>query len=200
MTTMSHHHNKKPQGEQPGASDAPVQPDQANGGAAEAEVERAGEGLAAELDGLRAEHDKLNDRFLRLAADYQNYQRRIQREMDDVRGYGASSLIKDLLGVLDDLDRALQAGLAAHGPDDAMVKGVEMVVSKALETLKRHGVEVIDAAGKPFDPEQHHALAQTPSDEVQTPTVQQELQRGYTLRGRVLRPAGVLVAMPKENV
>ena len=194
------HHNKKPHDGRRSESDSPVQPDQGNGGAApEAEVTQAGEGVAAELDGLRSEHDKLNDRFLRLAADYQNYQRRIQREMDDVRGYGASALIKDLLGVLDDLDRALQAGLAAHGPDDAMVKGVELVVAKALETLKRHGVEVIESSGKPFDPEQHHALAQTPSDDVQTPMVLQELQRGYTLRGRVLRPAGVVVAMPKES-
>ncbi len=194
---MSHHHNKKPS---PDQTDPLGQAGQGNGEAApEAEVTQAGEGVAAELDGLRAEHDKLNDRFLRLAADYQNYQRRIQREMDDVRGYGASSLIKDLLGVLDDLDRALQAGLAAHGPDDAMVKGVEMVVAKALETLKRHGVEVIESSGKPFDPEQHHALAQTPSDDVQMPMVLQELQRGYTLRGRVLRPAGVVVAMPKES-
>lgn len=194
---MSHH--KKPHDDPPSQGDPPTPPEQTNGGADEAEVARVGEDLTAELDGLRAEHDKLNDRFLRLAADYQNYQRRIQREMDDVRGHGASALIKDLLGVLDDLDRALQAGLAAHGPDDAMVKGVELVVSKAMEMLKRHGVEVIEAAGKPFDPELHHALAQTPSDEVATPTVGQELQRGYTLRGRVLRPAGVVVAMPKEN-
>jgi molecular chaperone GrpE len=172
---MSHH--KKPRNEQPPRGDTPAQPEQANAGGTEAEVARVGEDLAAELDGLRGEHDKLNDRFLRLAAEYQNYQRRIQREMDDVRGYGASALIKDLLGVLDDLDRALLAGLAAHGPDDAMVKGVELVVAKAAEALKRHGVEVIEAAGKPFDPELHHALAQTPSDQVLAPTVQQELQR-----------------------
>jgi molecular chaperone GrpE len=154
---------------------------------------------SAELAALRGERDELLSRLQHVSADYQNYQKRIQRDMHESREYATAGLIKEMLGVLDDLDLAIEHGKTAHEENVPLMAGLLLVRSNALEVLARHGLTVIDTQGQPFDPNLHQALMQETSTDVTTPTVTRELQRGYMLKGRVIRPAKVAVAMPAEK-
>jgi len=149
-----------------------------------------------ELAALRAERDDLLARLQRLSAEYLNYQKRVRREMAEARQFANADLMKDLLAVLDDMERAMQAAEANHASDDPLLKGMHLVYDKAMEALARHGLRRIEARDRPFDPTCHEAMMQRPSDQHEAPTVVEELQRGYELKGRVLRPARVVVAMP----
>jgi len=150
------------------------------------------------VEGLRAERDDLMARLQRTAADYANYQKRIQRDIGEARSFANSELIGQLLGVLDDMERALHAAAENHGQDDPLFTGMQLVHDKALDVLGSFGLEIIDAVGKPFDPEAHSAMMQQPDDEHPPQTVLQELQRGYTLKGRTLRPSAVIVSVEPD--
>jgi molecular chaperone GrpE len=166
-----------------------------------AELEARAASLAAQLElaqekaretfaQLKDEHD----RRLRAAADLENFRRRAQRERDEVQKFGSERLLKDLLPVVDNLDRAL----AAAPPDDPLVRGVGMVRKVFEEALARHGVEVFSALGKPFDPRVHEALAHLEVEGAEPGTVVAEHGRGFHLNGRLLRPALVAVAPPRR--
>lgn len=165
----------------------PADPGQA--GPAEPETEPGGE-----FDALRRERDDLMGRLQRLAADYQNYQKRSAKEQQQARQFANEDLMKELLGVLDDMERALEAARENHPPEDPLLVGTEMVHDQFLAVLKRFGLEPIDAEGLPFDPEKHSAMMQEPTDQADPMTVLRVLQRGYELKGRTLRPAAVVVA------
>ena len=150
----------------------------------------------APAENLATERDDLLERLQRVSADYLNYQKRVGRDLDEARQFANADLIRDLLAVLDDMERALDAGRENHPPDDPLLTGMQLVYDKALEVLSRHGVTPIEAVGEPFDPNRHEAMMQQPSDECDGPTVLQDLQRGYELRGRLIRPSRVIVAMP----
>ncbi len=152
----------------------------------EAELERA-EAAGREAAGrLREEHDRL----LRAAADLENFKKRAARERDDVQRFGNERVLKDLLPVLDDLDRAL-----ASAPEgDPLVKGVQLVKAGFEQALARHGVKAFSAMGQPFDPALHEALLQVPTAEAAPGTVVLEHARGFTLNERLIRPAMVGVA------
>ncbi|MCE5326024.1 MAG: nucleotide exchange factor GrpE [Planctomycetaceae bacterium] len=143
---------------------------------------------------LRAERDDLLSRLQRVSADYVNYQKRAAREAADAREFANADLIKNLLPVLDDMERALETARASHGEDDPLFHGLQLVHDKAMEALAKFGVRRIEAAGKEFDPQLHQALLQEVRDDVPPQTVLTELQRGYTLSGRVIRPAGVITS------
>jgi len=98
--------------------------------------------------------------------------------------------------VLDDMERAMAAAEANHDADDPLLAGMHLVYEKALEVLASHGLRRIEAAGEPFDPQRHEAMMQQPSEAHRAPTVLRELQRGYELKGRVLRPVRVVVSAP----
>ena len=151
-----------------------------------------------ELSALRQERDDLMGRLQRVSADYLNYQKRVQKDIEEARTFANTDLIKDLLGILDDMERALEAALVNHGEDDPLFKGMQLVHDKALATLGKFGLEVIDAKNKPFDPELHSALTRMASDEVEPNTILQELVKGYTLKGRTIRPTSVVVASEPE--
>jgi len=152
---------------------------------------------AADEGSVAAERDDLLARLQRLSADYLNYQKRQQREIAEARGFANAELAKDLLAVLDDMERGMAAAEANHDADDPLLAGMHLVYDKALEALARHGVSPIAAAeGEPFDPLRHEAMMQQPTGGDAGPTVARELQRGYEIRGRVLRPARVIVAVP----
>jgi molecular chaperone GrpE len=142
------------------------------------------------LERLKEQHD----RFLRAAADLENYRRRAQKERDDVQKFGNEKVLKDLLPVLDGLDRAL----AAAPEGDPMVKGVLLVRASFEQALARHGVKAFSAMGQPFDPALHEALMQVPTADAPPGTVVLEHARGFTLNDRLVRPAmvGVSVAAP----
>ena len=152
--------------------------------------------MAADLKALQAERDDLLARLKRLSADYVNYQKRVQRDMEEARQFANAELIRDLLGVLDDMERALEAAKANHSEEDPLLAGMQLVYKKALEILGGYGLRPIQAAGQAFDPTRHEAMMQRPSAEHAAPTVLDELQKGYELNGRVLRPARVVISAP----
>ena len=144
----------------------------------------------SELESARAEAAQYLDHLRRLQAEFDNYRKRVLKEQTDAVERAAVPAIQRLLEVLDDFDLALMS--ATEKPDfDRFLHGVELVYAKLADTLKAEGVERIDALGKPFDPEQHEALMQT--GEGDHLIVADVLRPGYTLRGRVVRPAGVRV-------
>jgi molecular chaperone GrpE len=146
---------------------------------------------ASDVESARTEAKEYLDHLRRLQAEFDNYRKRVQRELQEARELGAAPVLMRLLEVLDDFDLALMA--AAEKPDlDRFLHGVELVYSKFTDALKAEGLERMDVQGKPFDPEQHEALMQT-GDGDGDPMVADVLRPGYTLKGRVLRPAGVRV-------
>ncbi|MCL2700289.1 MAG: nucleotide exchange factor GrpE [Phycisphaerae bacterium] len=149
---------------------------------------------AGDAVALQAERDDLLGRLQRVSADYANYQKRVHRDVEQAREFANESLLKALLPMFDDMERALAAA-KAH-PDDtaSLVAGMQMVHDNALAAATAFGLAVIAAAGKPFDPSLHAALLQQPSGDVPPQTVLNEVQKGYTLKGRLLRPAQVIVS------
>lgn len=148
---------------------------------------------------LQAERNELMARLQRVTADYQNSQKRMRRDLAQASEYANEDLMKALLGVLDDMERALEAGRAGHPADDPMVTGMQLVHDNALTTLEKFGLTRIDAVGKPFDPQWHTALMQQPTADHPPQTVLTEVQKGYRFKGRTLRPSGVVVAAAVEE-
>ena len=145
---------------------------------------------AADIDAARAEAAEYLDHLRRLQAEFDNYRKRVLKEQTDAVERASVPATQRLLEVLDDFELALMS--ANDKPDfDRFLHGVELVYAKLADTLKAEGLERIDALGKPFDPEQHEALMQT--GEGEHLVVADVLRPGYTLRGRVIRPAGVRV-------
>ena len=142
------------------------------------------------LEELRRERDALQDRLLRTAAEFDNYRKRMDRERRDLAEHTAAEAIKDLLPIIDNLERALQAS----AQDDPLRKGVELIHRQMLEMLRKRGVTPIEALGADFDPNVHEAVTHEESDQHREGEVMQELQRGYKVGERLLRPAMVKVA------
>lgn len=133
------------------------------------------------------------DRFVRERADLENYKRRAQRERVDTLRFGAEPLVRDLLPIVDNLERAVEHA-EGSGADDQLLQGVRLVLKGALDVLARHGVTRIDATGQPFDPAFHEAIAQVEDDQVEPNHVVRQFQAGYRLHDRLLRPAQVSVS------
>jgi molecular chaperone GrpE len=152
--------------------------------------------LLDQLEAARAERDANYDLYLRAQAELQNYRKRAQREAEEMRQYQALPFARDLLPALDNLHRALAAAESSGSVKD-LVNGVRLVAKQIEAALGRHEVVPIDAAaGKPFDPNLHQAVQQVPSAEHPPMTVVQEVERGFTLKDRVVRPATVIVSTP----
>lgn len=178
---------------EPAEADADAEGGEATGGEAEAlraQLELSQEKSRETMDRLKEAHE----RMLRAAADLENYKKRAQREKEELQKFGNEKLLKDLLPVLDNLDRALAAAPAG----DPLTKGVELVRATFEQVLGRYGVKGFSALGQPFDPAQHEALMQVPTAEKPAGTVVVEHARGFTLHDRLARPAlvGVAVAPP----
>ena len=148
---------------------------------------------------LQQERDDLLARLQRVSADYMNYQKRAQRDIAQAREFANDELIKALLGVLDDMERALEAAQANHEANDPLLHGMQLVHDKVFATLGKFGLEQIEAEGRPFDPEEHSAMMQEPSAEHPPQTVLRELQKGYRLKGRTLRPSAVVVSAESDE-
>ncbi|MCA8989697.1 MAG: nucleotide exchange factor GrpE [Planctomycetaceae bacterium] len=136
---------------------------------------------------------ELEDRLIRSHAELANYRRRSSNEIDQIRKYEGLSLVRDLLPALDNLKRATAAAENASSVAD-LKTGVEMVLQQMLETLTRHHIEAIPAEGEPFDPNQHEAVQQIPSDKIEAMHVLQDLETGYRMYDRIVRPAKVIVS------
>ena len=145
------------------------------------------------LKKLANERDQYLDLAARTRAEFENYQKRMQRERELDRKYAFGPLAESLLPIYDNLDRAVTAAKQA-GDNGPLVQGVAMVVTQFLELLKRHGITRIDAEGKPFDPNLHQAVMQKPDGKVESNTVVQVIEHGFLNQDRVLRPAKVIVS------
>jgi molecular chaperone GrpE len=142
------------------------------------------------LEEIRRERDAVQDRLLRTAAEFDNYRKRMDRERRDLAEHTAGEVIKDLLPIIDNLERALQAS----AQDDPLRKGVELTHRQMLDMLRRRGVTPIEALGADFDPNFHEAVSHEESAQHREGEVMAELQRGYKVGDRLLRPAMVKVA------
>lgn len=149
----------------------------------------------AELKFQRLEEQLLEakDRYLRQAADMENMRRRQERDRAELLKFGTEKLLQDLLPVLDSLDKAIQA---AEGQATPIVEGVRMMQKQFVTVLEQNGLKPIDSKGASFDPNLHQAI-QRLEDDVAEDTVKEEYQKGYTLNGRLIRPAMVSVSVPK---
>lgn len=153
---------------------------------------------AEKLASLEVKCRDLQDQYLRKAADFDNYRKRMIKEKQEAIDYANSNLLTDLLQILDDFDRAIEAGKkAGEESAAAFMQGVMMIRSGLLTLLEsKYGLQHYEVQGKVFNPDIHEAVATNPSAEVTEPTVGAELQKGYKLKERILRPAKVMVLMP----
>jgi len=165
-----------------------------------AAVEKGGDdeedsSTALEVTKLEREIADLRDRSIRTLADFDNYRKRADREREDIRRYATTELLRDLLGVVDNLNLALGSG----GSAEDLKTGVELTLRQFADLLRRNGVREIAALGERFDPAQHEAVTKHEDPAVTVPTVVDELRRGYFLHDRLLRPAMVRVALPDDS-
>ena len=142
---------------------------------------------------LEIELQQANDRTLRAFAELENYRKRANREIDDMRKYAPASLVRDMLAVWDNMGRALEAVEQNHNPE-AFVEGVRMVYDQFVQTLERHHCTKIEAVGQSFDPNVHESIAQMPSEDVPAGAVLYESQVGFKLYDRVVRPTQVVIS------
>jgi molecular chaperone GrpE len=167
--------------------------------------EAAAEAPPPELDQLRQQLEEKTkesqenfDRALRLAAEMENLKKRLEREKAEMLQFANENLIKELLPAVDNLELALEHGRQAETPA-SFLEGIELVHQGFLKTLGRFGVTPVVAVGQPFDPAYHNAVMQEAAPEVPDCTVLKELQKGYLLHNRLLRPAMVVVARNNED-
>jgi molecular chaperone GrpE len=152
----------------------------------------------AELEALRHQLQEQQDRMLRALAETENVRRRVERTADERVKYANEALLRDLIPVMDNFDRALAAARAADGAA-TLVEGIELIQRELLRVLERHGLLRYSAVGQPFDPARHEAIARVVSPEAAAGTVVSETAPGYLLNGRVLRAALVAVAAPPDE-
>lgn len=157
------------------------------------------EGLVEELPKGREQSEEglqeLNDKYLRLYAEFETYKRRVNKDKEELIRYGNESLLNALLPIIDSLELALK-----HASDDVsegIVQGVEITLKELNKTLEKFGLRPIEADGRPFDPTVHHAMTQVVRDDVEENTVTEEFRKGYMLKEKVLRPS--LVAVSKRS-
>lgn len=153
------------------------------------------EAVTVERDRLAGENEELKDRLLRRQADFENFRRRVERERAEMAEFAGMETVRALLPVLDDFERALRATPQLDGAAAEYARGVEMIYQRLKDTLQKLGLEPIESAGKPFDPNIHHAVERVTDANAEDDTVVEEYQRGYNFKGKLLRPAMVKVAV-----
>ena len=152
--------------------------------------ETAPEDADAIREKYEAELAEKENRYLRLQADFENFRRRTRQEKEELGNLVTQNLLKDLLPFLDNFERALAAG----GNDEGGLRaGVEMMYKQLVEALKKEGLEYIETKDKPFDPNFHQAVMRVQNEELEDDDIAQELQKGYMVKGRVIRPSMVQV-------
>ncbi|HME06984.1 MAG TPA: nucleotide exchange factor GrpE [Bryobacteraceae bacterium] len=151
------------------------------------------EAVRAERDRLLEEKLDLQDRLLRRTAEFDNFRRRAERERSEIAEYANTETVRALLPLLDDFERALKVDV----PESEYTRGMALIHQRLADSLKKLGLEPIEAAGKLFDPNLHHAVEMVESTDLPDHTILEEYQKGYNFRGRLLRPAMVKVAVKK---
>jgi len=149
--------------------------------------------LQQKVSELEAQVKEKESKYVYLYADFENYKKRAIKDRSDLQKFGWEPVARELLQVIDNLERAVEHMPA--GVDENFAKGIDMVLNQFRFTLQKQGVEVIPTAKQPFDPNLHEAVSQEPSAESPAGTILKEHQKGYTLHGRLLRPARVVVSV-----
>jgi len=155
--------------------------------------------LEAKLEAKEKESEEMYDRLLRASAEFDNFKKRSSREMDEFRKFANQSLIREMLAVVDNLELAMNSTNGHKAIDKDLLQGLEMTHKEILKVFDKFNVKPIDAKGQPFDPTFHEAVMQEETSDSPKNTVINELQRGYLIHDRLLRPSMVVVAKPKEN-
>ncbi|OQW97033.1 MAG: nucleotide exchange factor GrpE [Desulfobacteraceae bacterium A6] len=153
--------------------------------------------LEEKLKNSELESKQAYDRFLRVSADFENYKKRTAREMSEFRKYANESLISEMLSVVDNLERAIISSTVNDKVNNCLVEGVDMTLKEILKVLENYGVKPIESLCKTFDPNFHQAVMQQESEEHTENTVIAELQKGYMIHDRLLRPSMVIVSATK---
>ncbi|GEK73137.1 MULTISPECIES: nucleotide exchange factor GrpE [Halomonas] len=188
-------------------ADTQVEPEPVEGeleGAAEAAEEGAeaasdnpeAEMLAAKVEELEQALDEAKDQSMRTAAEAQNVRRRAEQEAEKARKFALEKFVKELLPVVDSLEKALEA--MGEDATEAHREGVSMTLKMQIDVLNKFGVEQVEPSGEPFDPQYHEAMAMVPNPELEPNTVMDVMQKGYLLNGRLVRPAMVVVSQAAE--
>jgi molecular chaperone GrpE len=175
----------------------PLDPKDGAGEAVEADLSTAA--LEEMLTAAKAEASESQDRMLRMAAELDNYRKRAARELDDLKKYATENLIRQLLVVVDNLERAIDSATSGNGNEQGLVDGVALTLAEINKILEKHYVSPIQAIGEPFDPAYHQAMCQEESTDQPPNTVVQEFQKGYLIHDRLLRPAMVVVSKAAQN-
>ena len=148
-----------------------------------------------ELENLQKERDSLYDRLLRKQAEFENYKKRMDRERSEYLQFASAELMKELLGALDSFDIAIRNAADAGKDGENTLRGFELIYKQLQDTLARFGLKPIEATGKKFDPNVHQAVSTQAVAGVEENTVVEDMRKGYTLNGRLLRPAMVSVSV-----
>jgi len=167
------------------------------------------EGKAETVDPLKEMEEKLEsmgqevkenyDRFLRVSAEFENYKKRAAREMNDFRKFANESFVKAMLPVVDNLDRAIESSNNDKHADTSMLEGVDMILKEILKIFEQYNVKPFESLGKTFDPSLHQAVMQEETEVYPENSVVNELQKGYMMHDRLLRPAMVVVSKTKTK-
>ena len=155
--------------------------------------------LEKEVEAAKQEVQENYDKYLRVFAEFDNYKKRSTREMNDFRKYANEALLRDMLTVVDNLERAIDSSNNHAENTSSIVEGVRMTLGGILDLIEKHHVAPIESVGKPFDPQFHQAFQQEESEDHPSNTVLKEFQKGYLLHDRLLRPAMVVVSKKKET-
>jgi len=157
------------------------------------------EELEAKLEAKEQEAKETYDRLLRVSADFENYKKRSAREMEEFRKYANQSLLKEMLSVIDNLELAINSSNGEKEADKNLIDGLNLTLNEILRVLEKFNVKPIEAQGKTFDPAFHEAVMREETDDFPEKTVVSEFQKGYLIHDRLLRPAMVVVAVPKTT-
>jgi molecular chaperone GrpE len=185
----------------PGAS-LPSSPEETPGGEEEG---RSAEDLKTALEKLAEDARVAEDKYLRALAELDNTRKRLSREKADWLRFGHEGVVKDLLPIIDNLERALEAasaipeGEGREAGSKGLIEGVALILKQFLDALARHGIVPIESVGKPFDPNLHEAMQRAEREDAAPGTVVQEFLKGYLLHGRLLRPAKVVVSAERAG-
>jgi molecular chaperone GrpE len=162
-------------------------------------ADQATPGDQQEIDALKKDRDNLYDRLLRKQAEFENYKKRMDREKSEFMQFASSELMKELLNALDSFDLAIRNATAEGKGGENILRGFELIYKQLQDTLTRFGLKPIEANGKTFDPNFHQAVSTQAATDVEENTVIEEMRKGYTLNGRLLRPAMVSVSVKGKN-
>ena len=155
--------------------------------------------LESRLEAKEEEAKETYDRLLRVSADFENYKKRATREMEEFRKYANQSLLKEMLSVVDNLELAISSSNDKKKADKHLIEGLNLTLNEILRVFEKFNVKPIEAQGKAFDPAFHEAVMREETDDFPENTVVSEFQKGYLIHDRLLRPAMVVVAVPKTT-